>query len=709
MYTTTTAPHSVCVCTPFIIQQIMSCRTLKDRVAYNYDNHDQATFALTSFSFLFLNGRSLHNCRTPFVHSSTSYLAACYIQNHIIVHYTAYCYTPPSHSKVQSLESRVWDLDSLGAMPIRHPPTARLPAPRLPSFLSILSVSGTGTGVGTNTTPWANDVLIELEKTACKADDAHGTQHIENISLSRNLAFGADLERGLPRDPNSTQHKPARRFWIWRRGWGRPSAYKVLFTLILLTNLALLLFTLSTRHLVPSTAMLAVSSNLFLALLIRNEHLTNTLFFILSRLAMHAPPMLKKHLADFHHYGGVHSSCALSAVLWYLQYTALRTMALVYLVQLRDSAKEYGSAWRLLMEIGGWEYVDVGLCYFILLILLLVCVTAMPGRRRRWHNLFERVHRFGGWAAILALWVHVVGQSFATRKNVVVEVIEGAGIVPLWKTASFYLLLGTTLLVIHPWLYVRRIRVYPQNQRVGRSTSGLLPHYRYQYQHPLHLGLGAPGPSRYDAATLIFPYRDMPATSTMRFSTSPLTEWHSFATIPSSSSLPAAKVIVARAGDWTTSIIRDPPTHLWVRKLPAKNFLAFARCWDRVLVVATGAGIGPIVSFLGSVERNRETEKLVKVLWCARNPFSAEWEDVRRAIDRVDSTPWILESKSNSEYSGRSGSRNRRPDLLEESKAVAREYGIQACFVVGNKTVTDMIVGGLKRVGVPAYGAVFDS
>jgi hypothetical protein len=81
--------------------------------------------------------------------------------------------------------------------------------------------------------------------------------------------------------------------------------------------------------------------------------------------------------------------------------------------------------------------------------------------------LFERVHRFGGWAAILALWVHVVGQSFATRKNVVVEVIEGAGIVPLWKTASFYLLLGTILLVIHPWLYVRRIRVYPQNQRVG--------------------------------------------------------------------------------------------------------------------------------------------------------------------------------------------------------------------------------------------------
>jgi ferredoxin-NADP reductase len=146
-----------------------------------------------------------------------------------------------------------------------------------------------------------------------------------------------------------------------------------------------------------------------------------------------------------------------------------------------------------------------------------------------------------------------------------------------------------------------------------------------------------------------------------------------------------------------------------VRKLPAKNFLAFARCWDRVLVVATGAGIGPVVSFLGSVERNRGTEKLVKVLWCARNPFSAEWEDVRRAIDRVDSTPWILESKSNSKYSGRSGSRNRRPDLLEESKAVAREYGIQACFVVGNKTVTDMIVGGLKRVGVPAYGAVFDS
>ncbi|KAF2652562.1 hypothetical protein K491DRAFT_564359, partial [Lophiostoma macrostomum CBS 122681] len=461
------------------------------------------------------------------------------------------------------------------------------------------------------------------------------------------------------------------------------SAYHILFSSVLIANLALLATVHITSHppLTPSTAMLATSTNLLLALLIRNEHIINLFFTLLSRLASGAytPPFLKRRIADFHHYGGLHSSAALGAVLWYIQYTALKTMSLVYLLRLRsESTGEYGRVWRAGDEakMEGWECVDVALCYTVLLILLAICITALPGMRRRWHNLFEKTHRFGGWASIVGLWVHVVGQSFAMQKYVA----AGVSLVPLWKTPAFYLLLGITGLVVHPWLYVRRVRV---------ATAVVDPH----------------------STTLIFPYNNMPASSTMRFSTNPLTEWHAFATIPSATGLPAAKIIVARAGDWTDSLIHDPPQNLWIRRLPARNFLAFARCWDRILLVGTGAGIGPVVSFLGSVKRQAErggqVQKLVKVLWCARDPFSAEWEHVRRAIERVDPGPWILESRSKS--GGRGAGRNKRPDLLEESKAMVREYGLQAAFVVGNKTVTDVIVGGLKAVGIPGYGAVFDS
>ncbi len=76
-------------------------------------------------------------------------------------------------------------------------------------------------------------------------------------------------------------------------------------------------------------------------------------------------------------------------------------------------------------------------------------------------------------------------------------------------------------------------------------------------------------------------------------SVSPLTEWHSFATI----SVPGEKgysAVVSRAGDWTSETISNPPKELWVRGVPCYGVVRVTPLFRRVLLVATGSGIGPI-------------------------------------------------------------------------------------------------------------------
>ena len=69
-------------------------------------------------------------------------------------------------------------------------------------------------------------------------------------------------------------------------------------------------------------------------------------------------------------------------------------------------------------------------------------------------------------------------------------------------------------------------------------------------------------------------------------------EWHSFATIPE----PGKKgfsLVVSRAGDWTVKIISKPPTHIWKRGVPTYGVMRIAQMFNRIVLVATGSGIGP--------------------------------------------------------------------------------------------------------------------
>ncbi|KAF3035778.1 hypothetical protein E8E12_001890 [Didymella heteroderae] len=389
------------------------------------------------------------------------------------------------------------------------------------------------------------------------------------------------------------------------------------------------------------TPLTATSANIMTAALLRQEELINFLFKLISRLPLTLPFAARRTIGDFHHYGGVHIGCALSALLWYIMFTGLNTVRVLGLL--------------LLDHMTTTLYIDIVTSYIALLTILAICLTAIPRFRLRFHNTFEATHRFGGWAALFVLWIHAG-----------ITTLTPDAFVPLYTHPSLWLLTLTTILIIIPWLRMRRVSI----------TAHRLSARELQ---------------------LIFPHANMPYTSTIRFSTFPLTEWHAFATIPVSSS--TSKIIVSAAGDWTRDLLSHPPSQLWIRNPPTLNFLAFVPLFNSVLLVATGAGIAPVLSLLASpaVRDMKARQRKVRIMWCVAEPDAAHWGFVVELMRGVDEEAIVFDS------------RVRRPDVAFEARWVAEKEGLEGVFVVSNPRVTNEVVRECKGRGFAAYGAVFDS
>jgi hypothetical protein len=419
------------------------------------------------------------------------------------------------------------------------------------------------------------------------------------------------------------------------------TAYRVLMAVTFIINaICLGLFIDFERPL--QGVLVATAANLLISVLVRQEDLINLSFGLIAKIPSTLPLGLRKTIADFHHYGGVHIGCAVSALLWYGFFIYVNTRACMY-------ASSYG-------YMTNWHWADIITCYLFLLFITAMCLTAIPRLREKLHNQFERIHRFGGWLSIAVLWINAGISTITTG-------------VPLYRSISIWLLLIATLLILLPWLRIRSISITatPISAREVKLT---------------------------------FPYASMPYTSTARFSSNriPILEWHAFATIPSPDGL-RADIIISAAGDWTKSIIANPPDKIWIRNPPAANFLSFAPLFHSLLLIATGAGIGPMLSLLQSptISSMRAIGKKIKVMWCVYEPDAPHWEFVQKVIRNVDKEPKIFDSRKG------------RPDVAFEAGEMMASEGIEGVMVVSNKKVTEEVVRGVKGRGGAAYGAVFDS
>ena len=291
----------------------------------------------------------------------------------------------------------------------------------------------------------------------------------------------------------------------------------------------------------------------------------------------------------------------------------------------------------------------------VLAILVAVARTARDRVRPSQHNRFESVHRFGGWAALGILAVLVPLQA-------ALSLPPGSGLAGLLRAPSVLLLAALVMLVAHPWLGVRRL------------------------------------PAEFLAVTAEVVVVALPGRRVLgefvRVSREGR-EWHSFA-VATTGSEGAGRycLVIRRAGDWTEQLASDvehgrAPARLWVRRMRGYGFMYHAQAYRRVLMVATGAGIGPVLPYL----LGRPPVQL-ECLWIGRGHSAAMGPDL---VDRVlagGSVTLIDTSRG-------------RPDVGACVAGIAHRF--EAVFVVSNDVVRDSVARACQALGVPWYGPTFDS
>ncbi|KAF9652307.1 hypothetical protein BDM02DRAFT_3183699 [Thelephora ganbajun] len=413
------------------------------------------------------------------------------------------------------------------------------------------------------------------------------------------------------------------------------SIYRRLFTVTFTANMAVFIGLAASHQANTRRISYAVISNLFVSIMMRQEYVINTLFSIFTAWPQSTPLTIRRISARIFHIGGLHSGCGISGTIWLILFVAMATREYVH-------------------HLSPISLATVVISWIILGLLLVMLCFAYPSVRAKLHDSFEWTHRFLGWTALALVWALIVHFINDNRKPH--EPLPHA----CKHSAAFWLQCIITTSIVLPWLRLRKVNV----RAVTLSRHATRLYFNY---------------TRPDTGTAI------------RITHSPLKEWHAFATIPEPTRNEFS-LIVSRAGDWTSKIIDNPPTKLWVRGLPTNGVLRCAPMFRRMILVATGSGIGPCANtiFEGRIP--------VRLLWTSpnvRETFGDEFVDqiLQYAPDTV-----LYDTRKHG-----------KPDLVKLALKMVKEFDAEAVGVISNQFLTEKLVYGLTSRGIPAYGAIFDS
>ncbi|OGE55130.1 hypothetical protein PENARI_c005G00883 [Penicillium arizonense] len=415
--------------------------------------------------------------------------------------------------------------------------------------------------------------------------------------------------------------------------------YRRLFSLVYCANAVAFIIIMVKSRPNPLAFVNAAGINLLVCGLARHPLVVNAIFLSICRIPQSAPLMLRKRAAEAYCYGGVHSGCGVAAFLWFVGLVALMS-------------REY---W-INQDSGMISLPVIVLSYVLLVVLIAIIVVAYPTFRTKRHDYFELTHRFSGWLAVALFLTLLLVFSDQARHE------QGLSLGQyLLQLPAFWFVLVIIVSIVHPWLLLRRVQVLPE----------------YLSPHAIRLHL--------DHTSTAF-------GKVIALSEHPFRDWHSFATFPDPNGR-SFSCIVSKAGDWTTRCIDQQPTQLWKRGVLMYGFIHVMRVFRRVVVVATGSGIGPCLSFLS--EKNRPP---LRVIWQTRNPNRTYGGDVLNLVRQLDPSPLLIDT-------GNSG----RVDMLPVIQETFREFDAEAVCVISNPRLTQKLVFELKASGVPAFGPIFDS
>jgi hypothetical protein len=415
--------------------------------------------------------------------------------------------------------------------------------------------------------------------------------------------------------------------------------YRRLFSIVFLANLAVFVAVVI-RDRTLTDYVNAAAANLLGVGLARQPLMVNVMFKCACSLPRSAPLRLRRLAAKIFHYGGVHSGCGVSAVLWYVAFVGILT----------KQATSPATAPLASPTI-------VVLAWLIMLLLLAIVIAAYPTFRFKRHDYFELTHRFSGWLAIALFWPLLLLYVDKARR----AEHQSFGIT-LAKLPAFWILVFLTLSIIHPWLYLRKVPVTPE--------------YISPYAIRLH----------FDFTTIQF-------GQAFAISKHPLRDWHGFAQFRDLQGPHRFSCLVSKAGDWTSDCIARPPTHVWKRGVPAFGVGYVMKMFRSFVMVTTGSGIGPCLSFLALEDRPP-----LRVIWQTKSPLQTYGQGVLDSVKVLDPDPIVLDTTQ-------TGRQDMFPIVLD----LVRTFQAEAVLVVSNPVFTRKMVFDLESRGVPAYGPIFDS
>ncbi len=446
--------------------------------------------------------------------------------------------------------------------------------------------------------------------------------------------------------PDQLPHLPNKRDRRILRGlrYNLLAVYQRLFSVVFIGNITACIIELVVhRHSHPFGPPLgnlatAVAANVMGAVLIRQEYIINSLYNIFCWTPIWMPLRFRRVVSKLYHFGGVHSGCGVSATAWFILYSALVT-------------KRYAD--------GDFnEPAVVAITYILLALFLALCVFAIPKLRIFSHNTFEAVHRFGGWTAVALFWVEIL---LVLRAESNMPGTDSLGMLVV-QAPAFWFLLVVTFFIILPWIRLRRVEAFPE----VLSRHAVRIHFKYSYKNIGNV-IG------------------------LRITHNPLKEWHAFATIPDADGS-SFSLIVSDNGDWTKKQIMEPARSYWIRGIPVTGVLRMATVFKRIVLVTTGSGIGPCLSFLTSHPMP------CRLLWSTPNPVQTYGENVMRAVANADPEAMIINTRASG-----------RPDVVALAYHLYLETKAESVFVISNPYLTSKLVYGLESRGIPAYGPIWDS
>ncbi|SJL06044.1 related to non-ribosomal peptide synthetase [Armillaria ostoyae] len=428
--------------------------------------------------------------------------------------------------------------------------------------------------------------------------------------------------------PEKTQSRPVRNLRLQIF-----TVYRRLFSVAFIANMAVFI-SYAVRGYTSEKVAVVVVANLFIAILMRQDYTINLIFFILSSVPQSWPLSIRSLAARAYHHGGVHTGSAISGVIWLILFAAQATKELAH----------------------GQEVVAQN---------ILSCIDtnvsslqSLPLHTRRSEL---RITTYSS-----ACIGSRVGQQLRScgRRQVVLLTNDFKGGrslgVAVIHAPAFWLMIILSVSLILPWIRLRRVDV----RSVVLSNHAVRMYFEYD----------APIPGSF-----------------VRISNNPLFEWHGFATIPEPN-MKGFSLLVSKAGDWTTEMIANPPTKLWVRGIPTTGVLTVAPLFRRILFVGTGSGIGPIASHIFAGKAN------YRLIWMAPNTRATFGDHL---VDQI-----ISKSPDALLYDTR---KYGKPNVVKLIHHVVDEYQPEVVCVISNNSFTQKIVYGLRSRGILTLGAIFDS